>query len=172
MSDHENENLRNFDLFYAHVNQSRRATLLFSGRDKWFSGQTLVSWLLSKAEVETEKEALDIGLYYLNNGLITSINGPSHGILNDSEPRYKFCKNKRRIHHGEPNVKQNIWVEDSSCQIQKTTEIKQVLGSLDEYNLKLLQNVHPHPWIDPNPDSAIYNLVVRDFFHVRATLFI
>jgi len=142
---------------------------------KCFLGKDAIRWLMGTDM--TMERAEFIGTEMIKCGYLRHVTG-GHQSLKNEELFYVFSDEVTPI---SDNIESSVMVEDisealggdsrqTSGDLQTNLDILRSLNSfkasegaevapLDEHNQKLLANVHPSDWENPDP-SGIYNLVV------------
>lgn len=147
-----------------------------------FVGSEAVDKLIEKGLAADEDDAVRIGNVLLHSGIFHHVqrahafkneylfyrfaSDEDHGGVPDQVPEGSFVKwadflGKLTLTEWENGVLQpSLPGPDADLTDMEQEDLDTVgLAPLDEYNAKLLDNVHPKNWVDPEPKPS-YNLVV------------
>lgn len=145
-----------------------------------FVGSEAVQWLVASGNAQNRQDAVRLGMLIQDAGMI------EHALReHDFKDEYKFyrfiedtdrgavpMKGNRAVSWGDfvapamdgkaANLMPKLPSKDSSDfgpQVNGAAHVASMVSPMDEYNVKLLDNVHPPEWIDPEFDG-VYNMVI------------
>lgn len=154
-----------------------------------FTGASAFKWLIDNERVKNTLEADALLSLMLQEGLIRNVVSDSLRFSIDEGSLYRFKEDEENErHHGKMPIDSNgnistLWQQfaaklfdpplsssqgdlqpslpwDDKILHEGVANVTEQIPPIDEHNLKLLNNVHPSPWLDPNTASNVYNLVV------------